>query len=754
MSVWIYRYPLLCWRLPSGDVIADVVGEGRQLVGADLAKLRATLAREIARDEDRSRPIFKSPELRFMSVSLRPSYRVENRFFAVPEPVRMRVAAVHGDTPFGARLCILPPLGVAFHYHDSDQLKGLIEHYTREHFHGQPPEEAHSWLGLPEPWLEVLPVRVREKRDRRFRPRLPETPTLEAVAERISPRTAPGSIANRVWERGDEVRKVMRILSTEGNSLLLVGSSGCGKTAILSEAIRQLARENEEQAEGVRTTWWRCSARRITAQALFLGDWEEACDKLVEELEEVDGVLWVDDFPELLQIGGEGVENSVASYILRDLQRDRLRLVGEMKPQELEAAIRHLPGFVERLEQYQVPEMSPKGVQRVMGHFAALAEQAHGVRMDRAALETAKRILGRFVRGESLPGKAMRFLSEVLNGALADGVKELDARRVVTSFARRVGLAELFLNDDLLLDVEEVQAFFGERIIGQEEAVQAVVSVVEVLKTALNDPERPVATFLFAGPTGVGKTAMTKALASYFFGAGQRLDPLVRLDMSEYRHPAQVARLLGDWRGNPGSLIREVRERPFAVVLFDEIEKAAPEIYDLLLTLMDEGTLVDAIGRVTDFRNTIIVMTSNVGVRAGSLLGFEREEGADYRAAVEAHFRPEFVNRLDHVVSFRALSPEHVQQIARKELRELSEREGFVARGLGLTFENEVVELVAREGFDKRYGARPLQRAVERLVAAPLAAWMVAAPGVENSVLRVTVRDDGVEVKVGSGHGR
>ena len=297
---------------------------------------------------------------------------------------------------------------------------------------------------------------------------------------------------------------------------------------------------------------------------------------------------------------------------------------------------------------------------------------------------------------------------------------------VIDEFVQQTGLPELFLRDDLLLDTRKLNTYFDEKIIGQPEAIARMTEIVKIYKAGINNPYKPIATLLFAGPTGVGKTASAKALADYFFGQGQKKSPLIRIDMSEFQHPGQLSRLIGSGR-EVGQLVKEVRERPFAVILLDEIEKAAPSIFDALLTLLDEGLMVDAFGRLTDFRNTIIIMTSNLGASTTPAIGFQGtdRESTTYRSAIEKHFRPEFINRIDSVVYFNSINSEDLRKITLKELKDLSTREGFTKRNLQLIFNDPLVDHLVSIGFDKRYGARPLQRAIEQAIVKPMSYWLL-----------------------------
>ena len=290
-----------------------------------------------------------------------------------------------------------------------------------------------------------------------------------------------------------------------------------------------------------------------------------------------------------------------------------------------------------------------------------------------------------------------------------------------------------------LLQMEER---IHDRVVGQDEAVGAVSNAVRRARAGLQDPDRPLASFLFLGPTGVGKTLLAKALAEFLFDDEKAM---IRLDMSEYMEKHTVSRLIGSPPGyvgfeEGGQLTEAVRRRPYAVILFDEIEKAHNDVFNVLLQILDDGRLTDGHGRTVDFKNTVIVMTSNVGST------FMGEPGQDEDAvrrqvmdALRGHFRPEFLNRIDEIVFFRRLTEDQLMEVVDKETRMLARR--LAERKVGLDLSPEAKKLVAREGFDPVYGARPIRRAIQRLILDPLAQKVLAGEFAEGDTVFVDVRD-------------
>ena len=295
------------------------------------------------------------------------------------------------------------------------------------------------------------------------------------------------------------------------------------------------------------------------------------------------------------------------------------------------------------------------------------------------------------------------------------------------------------------LEERDVQAFFEHEVIGQTEACRAATSAVLTFKAGLNDPARPISVLLFTGPTGVGKTELSRSLARFLFGAAEDSERFVRLDMSEYSLPGSAERLIAGAWGEPSEFINQMRRQPFAVVLFDEIEKADEGVFDLLLSVFDEGRLTDRFGRTTHFQSAVIIMTSNLGAVVSETPGFGSGDIASstYHRAAQTFFRPEFYNRIDSVLSFSALNKENVRRIAIKELNALNAREGMVKRSIRLVYTDRVVDHVARIGFDSRLGARPLQRVIEKEIVTPLALHLNDNPHLRDT--QITVDLDAVK---------
>ncbi|MFK7810117.1 MAG: AAA family ATPase [Saprospiraceae bacterium] len=750
------RYPILCYPLGDDAVLGLLVGTEYQVVQPVMKQVKSVLTDHLQRmyKKEAFYPYIEleKTKLKTISVKIRPTYQDDSGRYPLSQTFQIPVSVVYGQTEDGLYECYLPLFDESFYYYDPKQFNSLVQHFAAYLLNDLPPETLYQHMGYPEPSLEYVELRINEDREwkawgqqserkfemlSRLAVRYPET-NGQQRQKQIIPDVA--------WEMEDKVEQVIEKITTANANLLVVGNHGVGKSAVLKQAMRKINQHTKRlKAE---KSFWQLLPRRITSSAKFLGQWEENCEVMVEELQSANGTLWVIDVIRLLQIGGKGPETSVAAFLTPFLQSGALQIIGEVTDKELESMRRMLPGFTASFQIVKIADMPEPRVHKVMEHFAKYVSKSHKIQLTQKALTMAYRLLNRYYPYQSFPGKLIPFLTQCVNVAKMSTSSKIGLEAVVQQFIQRSGLPELFLRDDLLLDTNELNEFFTSRIIGQSGAVEKMSSVVKIFKAGLNNPSKPISTLIFAGPTGVGKTACAKALADYFFGKGNSDSPLIRIDMSEFQYPHQISRLIGAGR-EPGQLIQNIRQRPFAVVLLDEIEKANPAIFDALMTMLDEGVMLDNFGRVTNFRNTIIILTTNLGASSNQAIGFSQTESPElvWLSAIKKHFRPEFVNRIDAVVPFNALNAKDIRQICLKELEEVKKREGFVKLNLSLDFTPALVDYISTIGFDKKFGARPLQRAIDQSVIGTVANWMLKNPGLEGQRIKVDFKEGQVQVR-------
>lgn len=740
-------YPLLYFDLAPQAVLGFLVGTELQVVEKDLERVKLSLGNYLQRQykkyDDYPYVDLLDAKLRIMEFAVRPTYRDDGGSYPLSQELKVPLAIIYGETEQDNYACHVPNLNGSFYYYEPRQFDSLVQYFVTNALNQLSPPDIYKLLRYRRPKLDRISLKVNADRDffrfGRVRPR--DYPTLKRLTEPYpfprNKRKQQSHLPEAAWELEQPVAEVLDKLINTRSNVLLVGKHGVGKSAVLQQAIRKITTRSRKQQ--LEFSFWRIMSQRITASAKYLGEWQEQVENLVDELQSANGILWVADVIQLLQTGGEGPEDSVAAFLLPFLQGHKLQMIGEATPEQLESMRRLLPGFVQTFQIVRIDELPEDKIRSVLTQFAQYVQSRLQITISQEAIDQSYRLLLRYYPYESFPGKGIKFLSRSVNKAQLDGIETIDRPAIIREFIYQTGLPELFLRDDLLLDTRQLESYFQERIIGQSEAIARLIEIVKIYKAGINNPYKPIATLLFAGPTGVGKTASAKALADYFFGQGQKKSPLIRIDMSEFQHPGQMSRLIGSGQ-EVGQLVKEVRERPFAVVLLDEIEKAARPIFDALLTLLDEGLLIDAFGRQTDFRNTIIIMTSNLGASVRSSIGYRETdaESAAYLSAINKHFRPEFINRIDSVVFFNAIDSQDLRKITLKELKALSEREGFAKRRLTLEFDDALVDHLVSIGFDKRYGARPLQRAIEQTVVKPMSYWLLENSNRQGIKLRLS----------------
>ena len=560
----------------------------------------------------------------------------------------------------------------------------------------------------------------------------------------------------RMWERSDlepalttvggraaVVSTLETTLTGAGaRSLLLVGEHGVGRSAVLRTVLDRLHDDG----------WivFQAGAGEVNAGQKYIGQLEGRVQDIAENMRGRRAVWVAPAFEELLWAGQhsrspQGLLDALMPYV----EAREIVIVGILEPRAYELLVQQRPRLVSVFETLRLEPLDRDEALEVAAHWREHA----GAQVDDDTIAEAYDLAEHYIARVAAPGRLLRLLSTARARARLSGREEVTSADLLETLSEATGLPLHVVDPDAPLDLDEVRRFFAGRVLGQPEAVESLVDRIALIKAGLTDPTRPLGVFLFVGPTGTGKTEIAKTLAEFLFGSPDRL---VRLDMSEFQSEQSFERLLADASsgGDAAALISSVRANPFSVVLLDEFEKAHRNIWSLFLQLFDDGRLTDSQGRTADFRQCVVVLTSNLGAavdRARSL-GFALEGGPRFRpAAVERAlqdtFRPEFVNRIDRIVVFRPFEREQMRALLERELQLVLERRGFRTRPWAVEWDESALELLAGKGFSPELGARPLKRAVERYLLAPLATTIVshAVPEGEQ-FLFVSARGESIEV--------
>ena len=525
-------------------------------------------------------------------------------------------------------------------------------------------------------------------------------------------------------EYQDHVQRLQTALSEpQAESVLLVGPSGVGKTAVFHELVRR-----REELQFGRTPFWATSGSRLVAGMSGFGKWQERCDNLRKEASRTRAILHLGNLVELMEVGkGVMIQQGMAGFLRPFIARGELLCVVECTPEQIPLIERqdpHLLGVFRRIDIAE-PEQA-RATSILLSAASEISESKGRELLDLPALETIDRLHRRYATYSAYPGRPLRFLRNLL----ADREQPAELSDVYAAFSRETGLPRMMLDASIAMDTAATRDWFSERIIGQNSALDHVVDMLATVKAGLSRPRKPLASFLFVGPTGVGKTETAKALAEFLFNDRKRV---TRFDMSEFATPGAVQRLIGGVFGEEGLLTARMREQPFAVLLFDEFEKAHPLFFDLLLQVLGEARLTDAAGRLADFGNAVIIMTSNLGaegfMRGGIGFGQSQPDAeAHFTKALQDFTRPELLNRIDRVVPFTPLDESAVLAILDRELEALSRRPGIESTGARLEVTQAARRLLAGKAFEPSLGARPLKRELESTLAVPLAQLLNTQP--------------------------
>lgn len=538
---------------------------------------------------------------------------------------------------------------------------------------------------------------------------------------------AGGGGTDPVVGREREISRVIQILSRRTkNNPVLVGEPGVGKTAVAEALAHRVARgEVPDTLKNRRIVTLDLAS--MLAGTKYRGDFEDRVKCIIKEVQRAgDVIVFIDELHTIVGAGSAEGAIDAANILKPALGRGEIQVIGATTPEEYRKHIEKDAALERRFQPVNVPEPDGECCERMLLALRGSLEAHHGLRITDEAVSAAIRLSTRYICDRYLPDKAIDLLDEAASRVRVEGspsrtqVEDSDVAEVVSAWTGVPASAITEPESERLLRLEEA---LHRRVVGQDEAVSAVARAIRRGRVGLADPRRPLGSFLFLGPTGVGKTELCRALAEAVYGDEEAL---IRLDMSEYMEKHAVSKLIGSppgyvGYGEGGQLTERVRRRPWSVVLFDEIEKAHEDVYNLLLQIMEDGRLTDSEGRRADFRSTIVVMTSNVGAKAITenrpALGFSgaaRDGDGAVREAVMAElrqtFRPEFLNRVDDAIVFRRLTPADVRRIARGLTDAVRER--MRALGVQLEVTDAALDLLAERGFDPTYGARPLRRCI------------------------------------------
>ncbi|TBR57666.1 ATP-dependent Clp protease ATP-binding subunit ClpC [Westiellopsis prolifica IICB1] len=644
-------------------------------------------------------------------------------------------------------------------------------------------------------------------------PRRSQNLSLEEFGRNLTKLAQEGKL-DPVVGREKEIERAIQILGRRTkNNPVLIGEPGVGKTAIAEGLAQRIHNQDvpdilqDKQVISL-------DMGSVVAGTRFRGDFEERLKKIMDEIRTAGNIVLVIDEIHTL-VGAGGVEGGMdAANILKPaLARGELQCIGATTLDEYRQHIERDAALERRFQPIMVGEPSVEETIQILQGLRSVYEQHHRVEITDQALVAAANLSDRYISDRFLPDKAIDLIDEAGSrvrlrssmvsanreikrqltavgkikdeavraqdfdkaGELRDRELELEAQLLDAQTDKSVkplvvdeeDIAQIVASwtgvpvnklteseSEMLLHLEDT---LHQRLIGQEQAVTAVSRAIRRARVGLKNPNRPIASFIFSGPTGVGKTELAKSLAAYFFGSEEAM---IRLDMSEFMERHTVSKLIGSPPGfvgydEGGQLTEAVRRRPYTVLLFDEIEKAHPDVFNMLLQMLDDGHLTDAKGRKVDFKNTLIILTSNIGSRViekgGGGLGFqfnENEAEASYNRIrnlvneeMKNYFRPEFLNRLDEIIVFTQLKKEEVKQIAEIMLKEVAGR--LTEKDITLEVSDRFKERVLQEGYNPSYGARPLRRAIMRLLEDSLAEALLSGQIGEGDTAIVDVDDDG-----------
>jgi ATP-dependent Clp protease ATP-binding subunit ClpC len=554
--------------------------------------------------------------------------------------------------------------------------------------------------------------------------------------------------------RTREIDRLVQILGRrKKNNPVLIGEPGVGKTAVVEGlALRMASNDAPVSLRGKEI--YSLDVASLVAGTKYRGEFEQRIKELLSELTaNPNAILFIDEIHTIVGAGSTQGSLDTANILKPALARGELQCIGATTLDEYRENIEADGALERRFQKILVEPSSRTETLEILTNIKPVYERHHSVHYTEEALAACVDLSERYITDRHLPDKAIDIMDEAGSRASLGGVTQVGTAQIEAVVTSMTGIPVERISQNEKERLGSMNESLSGRVIGQSEAVGKVVRSIQRSRAGLKNPNKPIGVFMFVGPTGVGKTHLTKELAKWMF---LRPDALVRIDMSEYSEKHNVSRMIGSPPGyvgynEGGQLTEAVRRQPYAVVLFDEIEKAHPDVFNIMLQIFDDGQLTDGNGRKVDFRNTVIIMTSNVGSRSlaqkAPAVGYRKSDddapdtGGHYRAALAQTFAPEFINRIDDIVVFNTLSAADVEQIVSLELDELAAR----AMSLGVKLSTTVCarKRLAEMGYDPRYGVRALKRTILDTVEEPLAALLIAG---EVSEVQVECAKEGIKL--------
>lgn len=579
-----------------------------------------------------------------------------------------------------------------------------------------------------------------------------KTPFLDQFTENLSQKISQKPKDYQVYGREEEIQAVIISLCRRTkNNPILIGEPGVGKTAILEGlALEILQNRVPETLKGLTVRSLELSSLMNESEGSFI----TKLKNIIDELKKTPGqnLLFIDEFHTVVGAGSQNGESLDAGNVLKpSLSRGEIQLIGATTLDEFHEYIEQDRALERRTQPILIKEPTIAQAIEIVGQAKEIYEDYHNVSISHEAVCQAVKLSTRYIPDRFLPDKAFDLIDEAATIVSSKGQELVTEREIAEVLKKQTGIPVTTVLKGNKERLDSLEEKLHQRVKGQDEAIKTVVEVIKISQAGMQDENKPIGSLLFLGTTGVGKTELSKALAEGLFDDEEAL---IRFDMSEYSQKGDVTKLIGDRnRRSKGLLTEGVKRKPYSVILLDEIEKAHPDIYDLLLQVIDDGRLTDATGRLVSFKNTIVIMTTNIGqeklltkaAMKGSLRHLTEREQIQFEASMEielkTEFRPEFLNRIEYKVIFNLLEREDLEEIVEKNMKEIEERTN--KKGLFLSYDPAVLDYLVDIGTDSKNGARPLERLLKRKIQAPISDIILKLPNIKDHQYVVHIRVEG-----------